>query len=291
MFDSFIDLFTFNLVFRVISLFIFGLCVGSFLNVVVYRLPIMLQKTWRNQCLEVLGDECKLAADTSKFNLSTPSSHCPKCKAKIPAWTNIPLLGFILIGGKCIKCKAKISFRYPIVELVCGILFALVGYQFVSLWAILGSLIFVAMILSLMLIDLDTFLLPDELTLPLVWIGLLFNLNGAISGSLINSVVGAIIGYMSLWSLYWAFKLITKKEGMGYGDFKILAAIGAWLGWQNLVSVLLVSSCLGVIYAISLRISGKLEQGNPIPFGPFLGGAGIVTLLFSMHLFPVIIPS
>ncbi len=291
MFDSIISLFEINFIFRIFTLFVLGLCVGSFLNVVVYRLPIILQKTWRNQCVEVLGNECQLDIDNSKFNLSYPSSHCPQCKSKIPAWTNIPIIGFILLRGKCINCKSKISFRYPIVELLTSILFALVGYHFTDIWVMTGSLIYIGIMLSLMLIDLDTFLLPDELTLPLLWIGLLFNLHGAISGSLINSVVGAMLGYMILWSLYWCFKLITKKEGMGYGDFKILAAIGAWLGWQNLVSVLLVSSCLGVVYAIFLRLTGKLEQGNPIPFGPFLGGAGIVTLLFANYLFPTIIIS
>lgn len=289
MFDSLSFLFQNSLTFRIVSLLLFGLCVGSFLNVVAYRLPIMLQRTWRNQCLEVLGDECKLGPDLAKFNLSYPSSHCPNCKAKVPAWSNIPLLGFLFLAGKCSQCKLKISWRYPVVELLSGILFALTAYVFNDSWMILACVSFIAITLSLMLIDLDTFLLPDELTLPLVWLGLLFNLHGMFSGDLINAVIGAVIGYLSLWSLYWVFKLITKREGMGYGDFKLLAAIGAWLGWQNLVSVLLVSSCLGIIYALVLRLSGRLASGNPIPFGPFLGGAGIVTLLFAKDLFPVLI--
>lgn len=289
MLDSLNFLFQNNLVFRLISLLVVGLCIGSFLNVVVYRLPIMLQREWRNQCLEVLGDECKLAPDSTKFNLNYPSSHCPKCKAKIPAWTNIPLIGFLLLGGKCSNCKIKISWRYPLVELLSGVLFVAAGYIFSDHWAIFASLIFIATLLSLMLIDLDTFLLPDELTLPLLWLGLLFNLHGMFSASLTNAVIGAVVGYLSLWSLYWIFKLLTKREGMGYGDFKLLAALGAWLGWQNLVSVLLVSSCLGVLYALVLRFSGRLASGNPIPFGPFLGGAGIVTLLFAAHLFPILI--
>lgn len=289
MFDSLSFLFQNSVTFRIVSLLLVGLCVGSFLNVVVYRLPIMLQRTWCNQCLEVLGDECKLEPDLAKFNLSYPSSHCPNCKAKVPAWSNIPLLGFLLLAGKCNQCKIKISWRYPVVELLSGILFALTAYVFNDAWMILAGVSFIAITLSLMLIDLDTFLLPDELTLPLVWLGLLFNLHGIFSGDLVNAVIGAMVGYLSLWSLYWVFKLITKREGMGYGDFKLLAAIGAWLGWQNLVSVLLVSSCLGIVYALVLRLSGRLASGNPIPFGPFLGGAGIVTLLFAKDLFPVLI--
>lgn len=289
MLDNLNFLFQNSLVFRLTSLLIVGSCIGSFLNVLVYRLPIMLQREWRNQCLEVLGDECKLTPDLAKFNLNYPSSHCPKCKTKIPAWTNIPLIGFLLLGGKCNNCKIKISWRYPLVELLSGILFVAAGYIFSDVWTIFASLIFIAALLSLMLIDLDTFLLPDELTLPLLWLGLLFNLQGMFSASLINSVIGAVVGYLSLWSLYWIFKLLTKREGMGYGDFKLLAALGAWLGWQNLVSVLLVSSCLGILYALVLRFSGRLDRGNPIPFGPFLGGAGIVTLLFAAHLFPILI--
>lgn len=289
MLDSLNFLFQNSLVFRLTSLLIVGLCIGSFLNVVVYRLPIMLQREWRNQCLEVLGDECKLAPDLAKFNLNYPSSHCPSCKAKIPVWTNIPLIGFLLLAGKCNNCKIKISWRYPLVELLSGILFVAAGYVFSDPWTVFASLIFIAALLSLMLIDLDTFLLPDELTLPLLWLGLLFNLHGMFSASLTNAVIGAVVGYLSLWSLYWIFKLLTKREGMGYGDFKLLAALGAWLGWQNLVSVLLVSSCLGILYALVLRFSGRLDRGNPIPFGPFLGGAGIVTLLFVAHLFPILI--
>ena len=289
MLDNLNFLFQNSLVFRLTSLLIVGSCIGSFLNVVVYRLPIMLQREWRNQCLEVLGDECKLTPDLAKFSLSYPSSHCPSCKAKIPSWTNIPLIGFLLLAGKCNNCKIKISWRYPLVELLSGILFVAAGYVFSDVWTIFASLIFIAALLSLMLIDLDTFLLPDELTLPLLWLGLLFNLQGMFSASLINSVIGAVVGYLSLWSLYWIFKLLTKREGMGYGDFKLLAALGAWLGWQNLVSVLLVSSCLGILYALVLRFSGRLDRGNPIPFGPFLGGAGIVTLLFAAHLFPILI--
>ena len=288
MWDVFSFLFQNSLLFRVLCLFIVGICIGSFLNVVIYRLPIMLERKWRNDAIEVLGDESQLTINTQVFNLVHPHSHCPKCQAKIPSWTNIPILGYFIAGGKCVECKQKISWRYPLIELICGLLFLAVGFVVSNPWILLGCIIFVAISLSLIVIDLDTFLLPDELTLPLLWLGFIFNFHNGLAGSLHNSVIGAMVGYGFLWGLFWTFKLITHKEGMGYGDFKLLAAIGAWVGWQNLLSVLLISSVLGVIYAISLRLSGKLERGNPIPFVPFLGGAGIVTLLFANHLCPII---
>ncbi|MEN9947102.1 MAG: hypothetical protein RLZZ293_1488 [Pseudomonadota bacterium] len=278
MMNEIINLLLTNLTYKIISVLIFGLCIGSFLNVVVYRLPIMLNQTWRNQCIEIFADECQLKADTSKFNLMTPRSHCPKCKTLVPWWSNIPLFGYMFLAGKCVKCKTTISLRYPLVELATGILFVLATYSVDNLLILIGRLVLVAILITLMLIDLDTFLLPDELTLPLIWLGLLFNLTGDFSGSLVASVIGAAVGYLSLWSLYWLFKLVTGKEGMGYGDFKLLAALGAWLGWQSLISILILSSVCGIFYAIGLRLSGKLNSGNPIPFGPFLGMAGILML-------------
>jgi leader peptidase (prepilin peptidase)/N-methyltransferase len=249
----------------------------------------MLERSWRNEAIEILSDEVNLVQDHAVFNLLHPHSHCPQCQAKVPAWTNIPILGYFLIRGKCVKCKQPVSLRYPLIELLTGILFMAVGLVLSEPWSILGGLIFVSVMLCLIMIDFDTFLLPDELTLALLWLGLLFNLHGSISGALHNSVIGAVVGYGFLWGIYWVFKLITHKEGMGYGDFKLLAALGAWLGWQNLVSVLLISSCLGIIYALFLRLSGRLAKGNPIPFGPFLGGAGIITLLFANYLFPIML--
>lgn len=284
-----IELFSTNMQFRIIALLVFGMCIGSFLNVVVYRLPLMLDKVWRKQCQELLGNECDVTINEDKFNLLTPSSHCPQCKSNVPWWSNIPLLGYLFICGRCNVCHNKVSLRYPIVEVITGILFVISGYCYSDLFALFAVLVCVSCLFTLMLIDLDTFLLPDELTLPLLWLGLLFNLNGLFSLSLANAVIGAVVGYMFLWLLYWIFKLITGKEGMGYGDFKILAAIGAWIGWQNLVSVLLLSSVLGIIYAVIMRISGKLDCGKPIPFGPFLGGGGIVTLWFGAHLFPIML--
>lgn len=288
--ENLITLFESSLEFRLFALLILGMCIGSFLNVVVYRLPIMLNKSWHNQCVDLLGDKCKLAPMEDKFTLSYPASHCPNCKTNVPWWSNIPLLGYILLAGKCVSCRKHISLRYPIVEILTGILFVGAGWLYADLVSIAWLVVYLAMIFCLMLIDLDTFLLPDELTLPLLWLGLLANLDGQFSSSLAYAVVGAVIGYMCLWLLYWGFKLTTGKEGMGYGDFKLLAAIGAWLGWQSLVSVLLFASILGIIYAIILRLSGKLARGNPIPFGPFLGGGGIFALFFGSHIVQFLMP-
>jgi leader peptidase (prepilin peptidase)/N-methyltransferase len=264
--------------FRLGVLLILGLCFGSFLNVVIYRLPIILNAKWRGQAQEIL--ELPIEA-SKKLSLSFPSSFCPKCEQKIPWWTNIPLFGYLAVRGKCYSCSQSISLRYPIIELLTAILFVAIGYHYNDSWQIVFACGFTAVIIALTFIDLDTFLLPDELTLPLIWAGLLVNLHGLFSGSLEASIFGAVIGYLSLWSIYWAFKLLTGKEGMGYGDFKLLAAIGAWLGWQSLVNVLLISSLLGIVYAITLRVLGKLESGKAIPFGPFLGGGAIASLFFT----------
>ena len=289
MLDLFGFLFFNSLLFRVICLLILGVCIGSFLNVVVYRLPLMLQRRWRNECIELLGDECQLQAEVKHFNLMHPGSHCPACHAKVPVWANIPVIGYFMVAGNCHKCHTPISWRYPVLELITGLIFVALGFMVAEPISIIGGLIFSSIILCLILIDFDTFLLPDELTLPLVWLGLLFNLNGAICGGLSNALIGAVLGYLLLWAVYWIFKLLTNKDGMGYGDFKLLAAIGAWLGWQNLLSVILLSSLSGVIYAVILRLNGRLAAGHPIPFGPFLGVAGIVTFLFPNHLIPLIV--
>lgn len=282
-----INLFEQVLVFRIFILFILGLCIGSFLNVVIYRLPLMLDIVWRKQSQEFL--EIIDNNEVNKISLSFPASHCPMCKASIPWWSNIPLLGYLILGAKCYKCKTNISLRYPLVELVTGILFGCIGYLYSDILSVSLLLIFIAVIMALIFIDLDTFLLPDELTLPLIWIGLLVNIDGLFSGDLKNAVIGAVIGYMSLWSLYWGFKLITGKEGMGYGDFKLLAAIGAWLGWVDLLSVLMFASLSGLVYALILRCVGRLNKGNPIPFGPFLGSGAIITLFFGKQFIELLL--
>ncbi len=288
MLELFGFLFFNSILFRTSCLFILGSCLGSFFNVVVYRLPLVLLRNWRNECIALLGSECQITPQTRGINLIHPSSHCPKCNGKIPVWANIPLVGYFMVGGRCIHCGLLISPRYPIVELISGLLFVALGFTLGQPLELIGGMIFIGLILCLILIDYDTLLLPDELTLPLLWLGLLFNLHGGICGGLSNAVLGAVSGYLILWLIYWAFKLLTKKEGMGYGDFKLLAACGAWLGWHNLVSILILSSVSGVIYAVILYLGGKLERDKPIPFGPFLGSAAIITFLFMDQLLPII---
>lgn len=287
--ELFAFLFFNSLLFRAGCLFLFGITIGSFLNVVIYRLPIVLRRNWRNECIEYLSEECKLEPDKTFFNLVHPVSHCPKCKSKVPVWANIPIIGYFLAAGKCHNCKSPIPVHYPLIELITGIVFVAIGFTVSEPVDIIGALIFSAIMICLIVIDYNTLLLPDELTLPLIWLGLLFNIHGDICGGLSNAVIGAVAGYLILWIIYWLFKLITKKEGLGYGDFKLLAAIGAWLGWQNLLSVLLISSLTGLVYALAMRFSGRLVKGSPIPFGPFLGCAGIITFLFANHLIPLVV--
>jgi leader peptidase (prepilin peptidase)/N-methyltransferase len=270
-----------------IVLFILGITIGSFLNVVIYRLPIMLKHKWHNDCATLLEIKCT----TSPVNLCYPSSHCPKCMAKVPLWSNIPLVGFLLLGGKCFSCKDKISIRYPFIELVAGILFGIAGYLF-SGALLLVLLLYISFVLCLIFIDYDNFILPDELTLPLLWLGILFNIHGMIAGSLENSVIGTMVGYLLLWSIFWIFKLITKRDGMGYGDFKFLAAILAWVGYQGVVPITMVASILGIAYFSIALILGKtlghaklhntLQQH--IPFGPFLGSASMI-FIFAPKIF------
>lgn len=277
-----LDLFENLFLFRICVLFIFGLCIGSFLNVVIYRLPIILTNRWKKECQEFL--DLDVSEKIDKFNLSFPSSHCPKCQNNVPVWANIPIIGFLILRGKCHICQVKISGRYPLVELLTGVIFASIGYVQHDLLSICITLVFFSMLIALIFIDLDTFLLPDELTLPLVWIGLLANLNGEFSGKLEYAVIGAVAGYMSLWIIYWGFKLMTGKEGMGYGDFKLLSAIGAFLGVAQLCNVLIFASLMGIIYAVILRARGKLQKGAAIPFGPFLGTGAIMAFFFGSFL-------
>lgn len=264
------------------SIFILGLLVGSFLNVVAYRIPIMMRKEIEFDYLSVQaeneGKEFE-PANPEPFNLAVPASACPKCKSKIKAWQNIPVVSWLLLKGKCANCKNPISVRYPIVEFVTGLFSLVVAFQFGASWQLAGMFIFTWFLIALTLIDLDEFLLPDSLTLPLIWIGLLFN-SFEIFTSLENAVYGAVIGYLSLWSVYWLFKLLTGKEGMGFGDFKLLAAIGAFLGWQALPVVILLSSVVGAVVGIlGIMILGR-DKNVPIPFGPYLAAAGWITALW-----------
>ncbi len=261
---------------------VFGLAIGSFLNVVIHRLPKMMERQWRVECAEL---DPPAAAPTivvdppvvERYNLWTPRSRCPSCAQPITALQNIPVVSYLVLGGKCAGCSTRISLRYPLVELIAG---ALAGYAIARFGVTLaggGALIFVFAMIALTFIDLDTFYLPDDITLPLLWAGLLFNLGSAFV-DLPSAVIGAACGYLALWSVFWVFKFVTGKEGMGYGDFKLLAAIGAWLGWQMLPLVILLSSLAGAIIGIALMGFARHGRETPIPFGPYLGIAGVIAL-------------
>ena len=251
-----------------------GLMVGSFLNVVIHRLPKMMEREWQEQCAELNGAEI---AKSEPYNLVVPRSACPHCKHTITAWENIPLISYLILRGKCNSCGTRISPRYPIVEALSGILSAYAAWHFGFGWIACFAILFVWASLALAFIDFDTQLLPDTITLPLLWLGLLLNLNNTFT-SLPNAVLGAVIGYLALWCVYWGFKLVTGKDGMGFGDFKLLAAIGAWLGWQMLPLVILLSSVVGAVIGITLIVVAKHGRNIPIPFGPYLAGGGLIAL-------------
>jgi len=255
---------------------LFGLLFGSFLNVVIYRLPKMMQREWDNDFAEASD---KPPVHTDRFNLMVPRSACTNCGHQITALENIPVVSYLALGGKCSSCKTPISFRYPFVELLTGALSALMVWKFGSGWAGLSTLFFLYMLIAMTFIDADTQLLPDSLTFPLLWAGLLINLNGTFV-PLHDAVIGAAAGYLVLWTIYWLFKLATGKEGMGYGDFKLLAALGAWLGWAMLPTIILLSSVVGAVVGICLIAFAKHGRGNPIPFGPYLAAAGLIAMLF-----------
>jgi leader peptidase (prepilin peptidase)/N-methyltransferase len=260
--------------------FLFSLLLGSFLNVVIHRLPKMMEADWHAQCAELRGEA---VPDSPRYNLWLPRSTCPKCGHPITALENIPLLSWLFLRGRCSACGTAISARYPLVELLTALVSAAVAWKWGASAQTLGALLLVWALIALAFIDLDTTLLPDSLTLPLVWLGLLFNLNGHFA-SLPDAVIGAMAGYGVLWSVYWLFKLATGKEGMGYGDFKLLAAIGAWLGWQMLPVTLLLSSVVGAAIGIAMIVLVKHDRRVPIPFGPYLAGGGLVALFFGADL-------
>ncbi len=257
-----------------------GLFIGSFLNVVIHRLPKMLEAQWTTECQQLTHPEQELPEQVS-FNLMTPRSRCPHCGHQIRWYENVPVLSYLVLGGKCSNCKAKISLRYPAVEVLTGALFAYCAMRWGWSWQTAAWCIFCAALVALTFIDWDTTLLPDDITLPLVWLGLIvaaLRLNTEVS--LVSSVWGAVAGYVSLWSVYWAFKLVTGKEGMGYGDFKLFAALGAWFGWQALIPMILLASIIGAIVGVILKLNSALREGGYVPFGPFLAGAGAVALIF-----------
>lgn len=252
--------------------FLLGLCIGSFLNVVIYRLPVMMERQWRRECCELLAQP---HTETGVFNLSRPASRCPKCGHQIRAWENIPVISWVLLKGKCSNCKNPISMRYPLVELATGLLSLLVFAVFGPTAQMLSALALTWALVALTMIDFDTQLLPDDITLPLIWAGLLVNMYG-LWVPLDKAVIGAMLGYLSLWSVYWLFKLATGKEGMGYGDFKLLAALGAWLGPGQLPLILLLSSVVGAVIGGVYIIIRK--ENAPFAFGPYLAIAGVIAM-------------
>jgi leader peptidase (prepilin peptidase)/N-methyltransferase len=240
----------------------------------------MMESGWRQQCAELRGDE---PVPQTTFNLIVPRSACPHCNHAISAWENIPIISYLLLRGKCKGCGASISPRYPIIEAISGILCAYAAWRFGFGLATAGALLFIWALLALTAIDFDTQLLPDDITLPLLWLGLLFNLFG-IFASLHSAVMGAMFGYLALWGVYWLFKLATGKEGMGYGDFKLLAALGAWMGWQMLPLIIILSSLVGAVVGITLIVVAKHGRSVPIPFGPYLAGGGLIALFWGKPL-------
>ena len=259
---------------------VFGLMVGSFLNVVIHRLPKMMERDWQRNCQQSQGQEIPPA---EPYNLVMPRSACPSCGHKITAIENIPLLSFLALCGKCAACKTPISKRYPLIEGLTGALAGLIAWHFGYSGAALAAWAFAFALVALTFIDFDTQLLPDDITLPLLWLGLLFNLNNGFT-DLHSALIGAVAGYLSLWAIYWLFKLVTGKEGMGYGDFKLLAAIGAWFGWQLLPAVILLSSLVGSIIGIGLIVLARRGRNVPIPFGPYLALGGIAALFWGQQL-------
>ncbi len=261
----------------------FGMLLGSFGNVVIHRLPKMMEREWAAQCAEIGGGDAEVIAHASaRYNLMVPPSACPSCSRPIRALENIPVISWLILRGKCAGCQSPISARYPLVELLAGFLAFVAIHHFGMSIKGIAAFGFLYALLLLTFIDADTQFLPDQLTLPLLWAGLILNSFGVFT-DLKSALFGAVLGYLLLWSIYWIFKLVTGKEGMGYGDFKLLAAIGAWLGWQVLPTVVLFSSVVGALVGIGFMVTKRLERGVPMPFGPFLAAAGAIALFFGAH--------
>ena len=277
--------------------FIFAATIGSFLNVVIHRFPVMMKREWQQECNQYLQeyhaeivtkigiDKLNTPIDSfpEKYNLVVPGSACPKCKTSIKPWHNLPVFGWLMLKGKCAACHAPISARYPIIEFITGLLVATLAWHFGPSWQFVFASILTFVLVALTGIDLDEMLLPDQMTLPLLWLGLIINLNHTFA-SPTDAIIGAAAGYLSLWSIFWLFKILTGKEGMGYGDFKLLAVFGAWLGWQMLPLVILLSSLVGALVGITMIVSKRLKQGNPIPFGPYIAAAGWIALIWGQPI-------
>jgi len=265
--------------------FAVALLIGSFLNVVIHRLPIMMEREWREQC-DAIAETPPANLPTGRFDLIFPRSRCPSCEKKITAWQNVPVISYLLLGGQCANCKKSIPVRYPLVEILTAVLAALVADRFGFGWEALMVIFMTFALVSISMIDIDHQLIPDSIVLPLVWVGLAMSLFHPMPGSEAlfvapkDAIAGAMAGYLSLWSIYQLFKMITGKEGMGYGDFKLLAALGAWLGWQVLPIIILMSAAVGAITGIALVVFRRRDRNLPIPFGPYLAAAGWITMLY-----------
>ena len=270
--------------------FAFCLVIGSFLNVVIYRLPIMMERDWREQCEEFAKSPPVLDIPEERFDLVVPRSRCPSCGNPIKAWQNIPVISYLILGGRCANCKESISARYPVVEMMTAVLAAVCAWRFGVGWEALMAIVLTLMLVPVAMIDADTQLIPDSIVLPLMWIGLAMSLFHPIDGADTlfiaprDAIIGAMAGYLSLWSVYQLFKLITGKEGMGYGDFKLLAALGAWLGWQHLHVIILMSAVVGAVVGLTMMAFRNHERSVPIPFGPYLAAAGWVTMLWGRYI-------
>ncbi|GAA5216693.1 prepilin peptidase [Corallincola platygyrae] len=267
---------------------VLGLLIGSFLNVVIHRLPLLMERQWRNDIREsypkAVLPETEIDKLPEPYNLIVPRSACPKCGHKITALENIPVVSWLLLlRGKCSQCKTPISKRYPAIELLTGVCSGYIAWQFGMTAEGIGALLFLWLLIPMIFIDIDKMLLPDQLTYPMLWLGLLFNLSHTYV-SLNDAVIGAVAGYLALWSVYWGFKLLTGKEGMGYGDFKLLAALGAWLGWQQLPLIILLSAGVGAVLGITMILVQGRDKAQPIPFGPYLAIAGLIALLWGNQI-------
>ncbi len=264
------------------TVFLLGLLIGSFLNVVAYRLPVMMERDWKQQCLEYLHPD-QPAETPERFNLIVPRSRCPSCGHQITALENIPVLSYLFLRGKCSACSTHISARYPIIEFVTAALSAVVAWKLGWGWPLLAGLFFTWSLIALSLIDFDHKLLPDSITLPLLWLGLLLSLN-TVFVDMRASIIGAAAGYLSLWSVYQLFRLVTGKEGMGFGDFKLLAAIGTWLGWQALPVTIMLSSLVGAVVGVTLILIRGRDRNIPIPFGPYIAAAGWLAMFWGKDI-------
>jgi len=270
-----------NLPFFLATVFVLGLLIGSFLNVVIYRLPVMMEREWKSQAQEYLGEEG--GGEAPPFSLSRPASRCPSCNHRIRFYENIPILSYLLLRGKCSSCKIAISLRYPLIELLTGLLSVVIAWHFGFGWQAGAALLLTWALIALSMIDVDRQLLPDSITLPFLWLGLLLSLFPVFAG-MRESLIGAIAGYLTLWAVYQLFKLVTGKEGMGYGDFKLLALLGAWIGWQSLPMIVLLSSAVGTVLGVAMILIRGRDRAQPIPFGPYLAIAGWIALLWGEQI-------